>query len=71
MVLIWEATLYVVHENKTKREQIRQGLKLLAQVNAPIEGIVVNQSRIKGSDGYKEKYYGASNVVKMSTRRHG
>ena len=66
-----ESVLYVVHENKTKREQIRQGLKLLAQVNAPIEGVVVNQSRIKGSDGYNEKYYKVSNVVKIATRKHG
>ena len=61
-----ESVLYVVDENKTKREQIRQGLKLLKQVNAPIEGIVVNQSRIKGSDSYKDKYYKtASKIVKI------
>lgn len=64
-----ESVIYVVHENKTKREQIRQGLKLLAQVNAPIEGIVVNQSRIKDNDGYKEKYYSASNIIKIPTRK--
>lgn len=61
-----ESVLYVVDENKTKREQIRQGLKLLRQVNAPIEGIVVNQSRIKSSDSYKGKYYkNTGNIVKI------
>ncbi|MBL4941771.1 MAG: polysaccharide biosynthesis tyrosine autokinase [Colwellia sp.] len=66
-----ESVLYVVHENKTKREQIRQGLRLLKQVNAPVEGIVVNQSRIKDSDAYKRKYYNnTSNVVKIPTRKH-
>lgn len=61
-----DSVLYVVDENKTKREQIRQGLKLLKQVNAPIEGIVVNQSRIKGNESYKDKYYKtASKIVKL------
>lgn len=65
-----ESVLYVVHENKTKREQIRQGLKLLAQVNAPVEGIVVNQSRIKDNDSYTEKYYNStSNIVKIPSRK--
>jgi capsular exopolysaccharide synthesis family protein len=64
-----ESVLYVVHENKTKREQIRQGLKLLEQVNAQVEGIVVNQSRIKDKDNYKEKYYSATNIVKIPVRK--
>ncbi len=65
-----ESVLYVVHENKTKREHIRQGLKLLQQVNAPVEGIVVNQSLIKEHTGYKGKYYNnASNIVKLSSRK--
>ncbi|MCI2285101.1 polysaccharide biosynthesis tyrosine autokinase [Colwellia sp. MSW7] len=61
-----ESVLYVVDENKTKREQIRQGLKLLKQVNANIEGIVINQSRVKSTERYREKYYkGANKYVKM------
>jgi len=65
-----ESVLYVVDENKTKREQIRQGLKLLKQVDAPIEGIVVNQSRIKNSDSYKGKYYyNSNNVVRIPARK--
>ena len=65
-----ESVLYVVHENKTKREQIRQGLRLLEQVNAPVEGIVVNQSRIKGNDAYAEGYYNStSNIVRIPTRK--
>ena len=32
-----ESVLYVVHGNKTKREQISSGLRMLKQVNAPIE----------------------------------
>jgi capsular exopolysaccharide synthesis family protein len=62
-----DSVLYVVDENKTKREQIRQGLKLLKQVNAPIEGIVVNQSRIKYNETYKSKYYNnTTNIIKLS-----
>lgn len=70
-----ESVLYVVDENKTKREEIRQGLKLLKQVNAVIEGIIVNRSRIKSSDTYKGKYYkgksykNSGNIVKISTRK--
>jgi capsular exopolysaccharide synthesis family protein len=65
-----ESVLYVVDENKTKREEIRQGLKLLKQVNAVVEGIVVNRSRIKSSDSYKAKYYkNAANIVKIPTRK--
>ena len=65
-----ESVLYVVDENKTKREQIRQGLKLLKQVNAPVEGIIVNQSKIKSSDSYKGKYYNnANNIVRIPTRK--
>jgi len=65
-----ESVLYVVDENKTKREQIRQGLKLLKQVNAPVEGIVINQSRIKSRDGYIGKYYNnENNIVKIPTRK--
>ena len=65
-----ESVLYVVHENKTKREQIRQGLRLLEQVNAPVEGIVVNQSRIKVDDAYAEGYYNStSNIVRIPTRK--
>ena len=60
------SVIYVVDENKTKRDEIRQGLKLLKKVNAPIEGIVVNQSRRKSSDSYKGKYYkSANNIVKI------
>lgn len=65
-----ESVLYVAHENTTKREQIRQGLKLLQQVNAPIEGIVINQSKIKDNDSYSGKYYTiANNIVKIPSRR--
>lgn len=64
-----EGVIFVVHENKTKRDQIRKGLKLLAQVDASVEGIVVNQSRRKDNESYKEKYYRKTNVVKISPRR--
>ncbi len=63
-----ESVLYVVNENTTKRDHIRQGLKLLQQVNAPVEGIIVNQSKIKDSSGYQDKYYNnSSNIIKMPT----
>ena len=64
-----ESVIFVVHENKTKRDQIRKGLKLLAQVDASVEGIVVNQSRRTDNESYKEKYYRKTNVVKISPRK--
>lgn len=61
-----DSVLYVVDENKTKRDQIRQGLRLLKQVDVTIEGIVINQSRAKSTERYKEQYYkGAKNDVKL------
>lgn len=63
-----DSVLYVVDENKTKREQIRQGLRLLKQVDATIEGIIINQSKVKSTDRYKDKYYkGAKNDVTIQT----
>lgn len=64
-----ESVIFVVHENKTKRDQIRKGLKLLEQVNASVEGIVVNQSRRKDNESYKEKYYRKTNVVTSFPRK--
>lgn len=61
-----QSVLYVVDEENTKRDQIRQGLKLLRQVKAPIEGIVINQSKLKNPEKYNIKYVkNVSNIIKI------
>ncbi|MBA6338793.1 polysaccharide biosynthesis tyrosine autokinase [Colwellia sp. BRX8-7] len=66
-----ETVLYVVHGEKTKREQITTGLRMLKQVNAPIEGIIINHSQSIDADKYQNKYYNerANNIVKLPVRK--
>ncbi|TWX51095.1 GumC family protein [Colwellia hornerae] len=68
-----ETVLYVVHGEKTKREQITTGLRMLKQVNAPIAGIIINHSQSIDSDKYQNKYYNerANNIVKLPVRKQG
>jgi capsular exopolysaccharide synthesis family protein len=65
-----DSVIYVVHGSKTKREQITQGLRLLKQVSAPIEGVVINQSENIDTDKYQNKYYNdMANIVKLPIRK--
>ena len=65
-----DSVLYVVHGGKTKREQITSGLRILRQVNAPIEGIIVNHSENIDSQKYQNKYYSdMGNIIKMPIRK--
>lgn len=65
-----DSVLYVVHGGKTKREQITSGLRVLRQVNAPIEGIIVNHSENIDSQKYQNKYYSdMGNIIKMPIRK--
>ncbi|MBA6225748.1 polysaccharide biosynthesis tyrosine autokinase [Colwellia sp. MB02u-18] len=67
-----DSVLYVVHGNKTKREQISAGLKMLKQVNAPIEGVVINHSENIATDEYQNKYYTQDhNIINLSARKRG
>jgi len=67
---IVDSVIYVVHGSKTKREQITQGLRMLKQVNAPIEGVVINQSQNIDTDKYQNKYYNdMANIVKLPIRK--
>jgi capsular exopolysaccharide synthesis family protein len=67
-----ESVLYVVHGNKTKRDQISSGLRMLKQVNAPIEGVVINHSENIDTDKYQNKYYNnRSNIIKLAARKRG
>ncbi|GAA5132838.1 GumC family protein [Thalassotalea piscium] len=67
-----DSVLYIVHGGKTKREQIVSGLRVLRQVNAPIEGIIVNHSESVDSQKYQNKYYSdMGNIVKMPVRKQG
>lgn len=67
-----ESVLYVVHGNKTKRDQISSGLRMLKQVNAPIEGVVINHSENIDTDKYQNKYYSErNNIIKLAARKRG
>lgn len=67
-----DSVLYIVHGGKTKREQITSGLRMLRQVNAPIEGVVVNHSENIDTDKYQNKYYNdMANIVKLPIRKQG
>ncbi|WP_206483150.1 polysaccharide biosynthesis tyrosine autokinase [Thalassotalea sp. G2M2-11] len=67
-----DSVLYVVHSTKTKREHITSGLKVLSQVNAPIGGVIVNQSENIDTDNYHNKYYhDKTNIIKLPVRKYG
>jgi capsular exopolysaccharide synthesis family protein len=68
-----ETVLYVVHGEKTKREQITTGLRMLKQVNAPLEGVIINHSQNIDSDKYQNKYYNerSNNIINLPVRKQG
>lgn len=67
-----DSVLYIVHGGKTKREQITSGLRLLRQVNAPVAGVIINQSENIDTDKYQNKYYNnKSNIIKLPVRMQG
>ncbi len=67
-----DSVIYIVHGGKTRREQILSGLRLLKQVNAPIEGVVINHSENIDTTKYQNKYYNdMANIIKLPTRKQG
>ena len=67
-----DSVLYIVHGGKTKREQITSGLRLLRQVNAPVDGVIVNHSENIDTDKYQNKYYNSkANIIKLPLRKQG
>ncbi|MDG1750690.1 MAG: polysaccharide biosynthesis tyrosine autokinase [Thalassotalea sp.] len=67
-----DSVLYIVHGGKTKREQITTGLRLLRQVNAPVDGVVINHSENIDTDKYQNKYYNSkANIIKLPLRKQG
>ena len=45
---------------------------MLKQVNAPIEGVVINHSENIDTDKYQNKYYSdRSNIIKLAARKRG
>lgn len=67
-----DSVIYVVHGTKTKREQISTGLRMLKQVRAPIQGVVINQSENIDTSRYHNKYYNdMANIVKLPVRKQG
>jgi len=67
-----ESVLYVVHGSKTRKDQITSGLRMLKQVRAPIEGIVINHSQNIDTNKYQNKYYNdMGNIIKLPVRKQG
>ena len=67
-----DSVIYIVHSSKTKREEISSGLRTLKQVNAPIEGIVINHSENIDTSKYQNKYYtDMANIIKLPSRKQG
>lgn len=65
-----DSVIYIVDGSKTHREQISSGLNMLKQVNAPIEGVVINHSENIDTTKYHNKYYNTpGNIVKMPIRK--
>jgi Mrp family chromosome partitioning ATPase len=45
---------------------------MLKQVDAPIEGVVINQSENIDTDKYHSKYYNhKANIIKLPVRKQG
>ena len=69
---IVDSVIYIVDGSKTHREQISSGLNMLKQVNAPIEGVVINHSQNIDTTKYHNKYYNKpTNIIKLPVRKHG
>jgi succinoglycan biosynthesis transport protein ExoP len=71
-VIIFElvdSVIYIVHGNKTKREQRSAGLRMMKQVNAPIEGEVINHSENIDTDKYQHKYYNDRAILLSSPQK--
>ncbi|CAG0908105.1 unnamed protein product [Cyprideis torosa] len=53
-----DGVVYVVKGGETNKEWVKNGVKRLKTVNAPVLGIVLNQVEVKGKDyGYYQEYY--------------
>jgi capsular exopolysaccharide synthesis family protein len=67
-----DSVIYIVDGSKTQRDQISSGLNMLKQVNAPIEGVVINHSQNIDTTKYHNKYYNrTTNIVKLRVRKQG
>lgn len=65
-----DSVIYIVHGSQTKREQITQGIRILRQANANIEGIVINHSQNIDTDKYHGKYHNdMANIIKLPIRK--
>jgi capsular exopolysaccharide synthesis family protein len=53
-----DAVIVIAKADSTQRRQISQALKMLARVDAPVVGIVVNQLDIRKADRYSDFGYG-------------
>jgi succinoglycan biosynthesis transport protein ExoP len=52
-----EAVIIVIRASKTTKQNLRRTRDLLASVNAPVRGIVVNAVDMSGPDGHYYYYY--------------
>ena len=67
-----DTVLYVADGEKTPREQIYSGLKMLKQANINLSGLIINKSKQIDNSRYNSKYYqSVSNIVKWPKRKAG
>lgn len=65
-----DATLVLVDSRSTARKSVRRTLQLLAQVNAPVLGVIFNGAPVGGVYGYGYGYgYGTDGPRRVSRRR--
>lgn len=62
-----DSTVYVAHAEKTKREQISNGLKILKQHKVNIEGVVINQNKSADTEQYGKDL---GNIIKWPKKKH-
>ena len=67
-----DSVIYIVHGEKTPREQILSGLRMLKHAKAPIAGLVINHSENIDTARYHSRYYeNNENIVKLPISRRG
>ncbi|WP_440877621.1 GumC family protein [Thalassotalea sp. PLHSN55] len=67
-----DTVLYVANGEKTPRDQIYSGLRMLKQANINTSGLIINRSKQVDHSRYSEKYYhSVTNIIKWPKRKAG
>ena len=67
---ICDGTILVVRAKQTTFEFARKATKLLASVNAPVLGMVINALELKKGDYYYQYYYGSYSTYGEQTEEN-